>query len=380
MNDETTAPEDLETSSGNGVPMDDHNALGVMVRSAYQLQMLRIQTGLRLAINFRQKLSISADEPLEQKVNPDDDEADAPKELSEKALTILDELKRSYRLICTGVAKHKDLPSAKGFVGNGLITTYAEAVLVHQYLALEREEAKQFKAMMGVLERIPIFVEWLSKQSGVGPAMAAVIITGFNIKRCDTVSAMWKYAGLDVAEDGFGRSRRKEHLVERTYIDRHGDEKTRMSVTYNPWVKTKLTGVLAGSFLRAKSPWRKEYDSYKTRIITDPNREKITVGEWKKRRNKLVADGLEPVQVQDALRHVWTPGRINNAAKRYMVKMFLVHLWTTWRKLEGLPVTVTWHEAKRGYTHMEHKPCGFGPIEGGAPPKIEDGVSPQAAA
>lgn len=372
-------PIELETT-GNGVPIDDLNALGVMVRSAYQLQTLRIQTGLRLAINFRQKLSISEDDPLEQKINPEDEDADAPKELSAKALTILEELKQSYRLICTGVAKHRDLPSAKGFKGQGLITTYAEAVLVHQYLALEREEAAQFKAMMGVLTRIPIFTEFLGKQSGIGPAMAAVIITGFNIHRCNTISGMWKYAGLDVAQDGFGRSRRKEHLVERTYVDRNGDEKTRMSVTYNPWVKTKLTGVLAGSFLRAKSPWRDEYDRYKNRIIADQNREKITVGEWKKRRNKLVAEGLDSVQVQNALRHVWTPGRINNAAKRYMVKMFLVHLWTEWRKIEGLPVTVTWHEAKRGYTHLEHKPCGFGPIEGGPPPKIEDGVSPPAAA
>jgi hypothetical protein len=48
----------------------------------------------------------------------------------------------------------------------------------------------------------------------------------------------------------------KEHLVDRTYIDKNGEEKTKKGVTYNPFLKTKLTGVLDGSFLRSASPSR----------------------------------------------------------------------------------------------------------------------------
>ena len=76
--------------------------------------------------------------------------------------------------------------------------------------------------------------------------MAGVIIAYLDPKRARHVSSFWKYAGLDV-DKGSGRSRREEHLVERDYIDRNGDAKTRLGVTYNPFLKTKLMGVLGPS-------------------------------------------------------------------------------------------------------------------------------------
>ena len=44
--------------------------------------------------------------------------------------------------------------------------------------------------------------------------MAGVLISEFDIHRARYPSSMWKYAGLDVARDGRGRSRKAEHLVE----------------------------------------------------------------------------------------------------------------------------------------------------------------------
>src|SRR5712691_1681201 len=70
-------------------------------------------------------------------------------------------------------------------------------------------------------------------------------------------------------------------LSKRGYLDKNGDTKVRDSLTYEPFLKTKLTGVLAGSFLRANKgegaqPWRSICDGYKHRIETDPLREKVT--------------------------------------------------------------------------------------------------------
>ena len=47
-----------------------------------------------------------------------------------------------------------------------------------------------------------------------------------------------------------GRSKKAESLVNRKYIGRDGVEKTKLSITFNPFLKTKLIGVLATSFLR----------------------------------------------------------------------------------------------------------------------------------
>jgi hypothetical protein len=44
-------------------------------------------------------------------------------------------------------------------------------------------------------------------------------------------------------------------------------------------------------------------------------------------------------------------GQRHNMAMRYMVKMFLIDLYTKWRTLEGLPVSVPYSEAKLGIKH-----------------------------
>jgi len=298
--------------------------LRVMVRGAYDLQKLRIQMGLRLCANFRARLGTP-------------EEADENGELSAEALNIIAKLKQSYGRLTDGVARNRTLPARSGFAGDELISDYSELILVDQYLRLERDEATNFRQLEDVLSAIPIYAEYLLQQRGIGPAMAGVLVAYFDPHKARHVSSFWRYAGLDVGPDGAGRSRREAHLVERIYTDRNGEEKTRMGITYEPFLKTKLMGVLAGSFLRSGSPWRKVYDGYKHRLESDPAREKVTVAQWKKRH-----------RAGDDVSKLWTPGRIHTASSRYMVKQFLAEFWTIWRKLEGLPVTEPYAVDKLG--------------------------------
>ena len=310
------------------------SALRLMVRGAYDLQMVRMQIGLRLCANFRSKLGSPSTE--EEEVVDGETKA----ELTEEAEKIIDRLKESYKRLTDGVARNRTIPTEAGFTGDALISTYSELVLVDQYIALESQEAKQFRQLQNTLDKIPIYNEYLSKQVGVGPAMAAVLITYLDPAKANHISSFWKYAGLDVGPDGRGRSRREEHLVEREYTNKNGDLAMRMGITYNPFLKTKLMGVLGGSFLRSGSSWRKTYDGYKHRIESDPLRIKIGVNDWKRKR-----------RAGEDVSAMWTPGRIHQAATRYMVKMFLAALWVEWRKLESLPVTPSYQEAKLGHTH-----------------------------
>jgi len=306
--------------------MEQIHTLRLMTKGAYDLQALRMQAGLRLCANFRSRLT-------DQQPESEDDDA----EMSEAAIKVIDELKASYKRLTDGVARNRTLPKYDGFKGDSLISDYAELVLIDQYIALESQEAKQFRQLVGTLETIPIYQSYLKDQIGVGPAMAAVLISYLDPHKARHVSSFWKYAGLDVASDGAARSRRKEHLVERTYINKAGDEATRVGITYEPFLKTKLIGVLGSSFLRTGSPWRKTYDDYKNRIVNDPNRIKIDVSEWKKKH-----------KAGEDMRKYWPPARINRAAIRYMVKMFLAEFWANWRKLEGLPVSDPYPVAKLG--------------------------------
>jgi hypothetical protein len=355
---------------------DEIRLLSIMVRGAYDLQMLRMQAGIRLVGNFRAKLSkphvpSNPSEPSSQS-NPkprsephfhrnptrasEPDLSRNPKtksepiaarnpepgsELDAEAVKMIDRLRSSYKRLTDGVARNRTLPTEKGFKGDELVSSFTELVLVDQYISIEREEAKQFRLLEVQLNKIPIYTEYLQHQKGIGPAMAGVIIGWFDPHKARHISSFWKFAGLDTGPDGRGRSRRAEHLVLREYVDRNGDPKTRNSVTYDPFLKAKLMGVLAGSFIRSGSPWRQVYDGYKHRLQSDPGRIKVELAEWKKRRTK-----------GDDVTALWTPGRIDTASKRYMVKMFLADLWLKWRSLAGLPVTEPYAVAKlKGRPH-----------------------------
>ena len=280
----------------------------IMVRGAYDIQKLRIMMGNRIVANFKAKLG--------QKPGMSEEE------LEEAEKTILATLRASYKKITDGVTT---LPRQSTFKGDEVISSYTELVLVDQYLSLEQQEDKQFSRLKNVLKDFPIYNEFLENIYGVGPAMAGVIVSEINIHAAQYPSSLWKYAGLDVvAADGKGRSRKKEHLEESEYINKDGETATKMGITFNPFLKTKLVGVLGSSFIKqspAKCPYRKIYDDYKHRLENMPAH----------------ADKSK--------------GHRHNMAVRYAVKRFLADLYAVWRKLEGLPVATEYSEGKLGIVH-----------------------------
>lgn len=285
-----------------------------VVRGVYAIQQLRIQTGNRIVAQFKAKLGQKPGEPEE--------------ELDEESKTILEDLRAAYKLMMDGVKKAK----LATFKATPLISNFTEFSLLMQYLDLEECEKTHFKNLEQMLSDHPLIRErqphepehvgWLGRVSGVGPAMAGVIISEIDIHRAPYVSSLWQYAGLGVEADGRGTSKRSEHLHEITYTNKEGNEDTRKGIRFDPFLKTKLMGVLSGSFLRVKnSPYRVFYDQYKHRIENNPK--------W-----------MET-----------TKGHRHNASLRFMIKQFLADLYDNWRKLEGLPATVRYQEAKLGHTH-----------------------------
>src|SRR5882762_466960 len=123
-----------------------------MVKGSYDLQALRMQAGLRLCANFRAKLK-SETEETELDDLPTDD-------LSPEALNVIKTLKDSYRRLTDGVAKNRTIPKEQGFKGDEVISSFTEIVLVDQYLALEKQETRQFGQLIHTLEHIPIYMEY----------------------------------------------------------------------------------------------------------------------------------------------------------------------------------------------------------------------------
>ena len=285
------------------------SSIRMMVRGTYDLQKLRIQMGNRIVGNFKSKLG----------QQPSTKES----EMGTEEKKLLTKIRLSYRKITDGVVDK--LPSQKDFVGDELISSYTELCLVNQYVEMEAREADHFKQLEKEVARYRLYSEFLKGIKGCGAAMSGVIISEIDITKAQYASSLWKYAGLDVAQDGRGRGKYKEHLILQKYIDAEGKEQEKQGITFKPFLKTKLLGVLAGSFLKCKSPYSDHYYNYKNRLETDSRH-------------------------QDK-----SKGHIHNMAQRYMIKRFLCDLYVAWRTIEGLEVNAEYHEAKHGHVHSKNK-------------------------
>jgi hypothetical protein len=306
---QTKQPQERFLHNNEGKASMESN-LKTIVRGAYDVQKLRIQMGNRIVGNFKAKLG--------QLPSTGEDEMDA------EGKQILANLRASFKKITDGV---KTFPRQATFVGDEVISSYTELCLLAQYIELEKAEDQHFGRLGNILKDYPIYNEFLEPIRGVGPAMAGVIISEIDIHKARYPSSLWAYAGLDVAANGAGRSRKKEHLVEIAYTDKDGKPATRVGITFNPFLKTKLVGVLASSFLKQpadKCVYRLIYDQYKHRLESSPKY------------------GTETETSR---------GHRHNMAMRYTIKRFLVDLYAAWRKIEGLPVSPEYHEAKLGHKH-----------------------------
>jgi hypothetical protein len=331
----------------------NNRVIRASVRSFYDAQKLRIEIGNRLVANFYATLGHTPGEKLEA--------------MESEAKKVLHKITIEYSLISEAVANKGIRAKVKYLrTHEGVINSPFEYELTHFYMSILDTEAELLKTIEYELENEPLWTNFLKKVKGCGPLMAAVIISEFDVHKAKYISSFWKYAGLDVvctmknipladakkyfsgAEEFYvdgdilvvdgapyslgdnntvlvpdwkGRSRRGEHLVNMKYQAKDGTEKERLSITFNPFLKTKLIGVLGTSFLRSGSQYAQVYYDYKNRLENHPKYK----------------------DVSKAHRH--------NMAIRYMIKMFLKDMWVFWRKAEGLEVTPSYAEAKLGIVH-----------------------------
>jgi len=251
------------------------------------------------------------------------------------------------------------------------------AFLAAMSTGLDQVEHIAEKELKRHLRGYPIYETWLKKQSGVGTKMSGVIISSINIHKCETVSQMWAYCGLSV-------------------VNGHSQRRVRgQKANYNTWLRAKMVKVLGdnlirfsklgddGQYLRstAKVPtvipkeqaWRRFYDYYKVRkqntIVpvcmgcdgTGKVKRKTKDEEGETEAKVVPEKAKEVIVVCPNCEGTGGPapwgqsdGHRHNAARRYLVKMFLQELWLQWRTLEGLKINVSYEEAKLGVVHGDH--------------------------
>lgn len=278
-----------------------------LVRSMYDIQHIRIQTGNRIVVEIKSRMGQLPGEKEET--------------IEAEGKMYLEAARSEYKRIADAFVLNKANHYFKvPYEDYAIISDPAMLLFIQIYMRQLQDEEEMLKVIAKTVEKHPLWDAFLKDTKGCGPLMSAVILSEFDPHKARYISSFWKYAGLDVAEDGRGRGRYSEHLVETEYVDKEEKKQTRKSITFNPFLKTKLVGVLGSCFIKIKdSKYRKIYDDYKYRLETH---------------SKYKDD---------------SKGHRHNMAVRYMIKIFLQDLWIAWRKIENLPISKPYAVTKLGY-------------------------------
>ena len=290
------------------------------INSYYEFEKVRISIGNRIVSSFNIQ---NGQAPSQKKEDMNDDALKQIKVFEKEYQRITDAYVENKHRIKTIIKENQGDDSNLKLTHIKDITDY---YMIDAYVGILEKEENLKSVVESYLKEVPVYDKFLKNVKGCGPLMSAVIITYLDIYKAKYVSSFIKYAGIDTyynEEKGkmVGTTKSRIEVVE--YIDKNGEVKTKNSITYQPFLKTKLLGVLAGSFIKTGSDYATAYYEYKNRKLNDPRMK------------------------DESLAH------IDKMAKRYMIKIFLTDLFVAWKKIEGLPVPPSYEEKFLGM--LPHK-------------------------
>lgn len=141
--------------------------------------------------------------------------------------------------------------------------------------------------MIRLGEDVPI-VRSATGVRGIGCLSFLRIAVRIDIVKADTPAKLWRYCGYGL----------RDNLSSRLAAMNVSE------ITYNGKVRRALGGIII-QLMHPDSPYRREYETYLARQIKSGVRSPVA----------------------------------SSRGKRYIIKLWLKHLWRVWRRLEGLPYT-----------------------------------------
>ena len=319
-----------------------------LVRSLYDVQKQRIEIGNRICAEIKARLG---QQPSQSETVL---EAEAKKYLREAR-------KEFKRITDCFVLTRANVYLKVQYSDYEIITDAAMLIFVELYEQQLDHEEHMAKVIAKLVQQHGLWGAFLEGVPGCGPLMSAVILTEFDIEKAERISQFWKFAGLDVADDGRGRGRYKEHLVDQEYTTKDGETKTKKSITFNPFLKTKLVGVLAPSLIKDVEYAPCDMETYES-TAEDRRKMKKDKETGEDVPHVIIREGHYRKLYSDYKRRLAnhpnheekSKGHRNNMALRYCVKIFLQDLWLAWRELEGLAITQPYNEAVLGHEHHKN--------------------------
>lgn len=198
-----------------------------------------------------------------------------------------------------------------------------------------------------------LYNQYLQKITGIGDLLAAGLIAYIDdIEKFHHVSSLWQYCGY-----GMNRfcpqckkptSREVEYHTGKTVKKLHPLEvcpvcmgktipiiQRRISGYQSNWNdKLKVLAWKAGSSFVKQTPKRSKYRALYDQIKAEEHQK-------------------HPERIKEKSKVFYNDGHLHNRAMRKVVKIFLAHLWQTWRRQYGLEATEPYAKQLLGHSTVE---------------------------
>jgi hypothetical protein len=181
---------------------------------------------------------------------------------------------------------------------------------------VKTKASKLESVMIKELRKIPIYTQFLNKVYGVGPVVAAYLVTEIDIRRSIKSSALRRFCGLAVIN---GRLERRTKGVK---------------LGYSAELRTRLFQMFSAMFRngKGKGSTSKYLDVWMNA---------------KHRKLQMAIDG----KIDNGVRQVSANGYAHSYGWHKAADIFIEDLYTVWRAMEGLEVWPSYYAAKLGYEH-----------------------------
>jgi hypothetical protein len=239
-------------------------------------------------------------------------------------------------------------------------------VLSRSYCRYWEEEQEAFKDMQVALVLHPANY-WLSGVRGIGPTLACKILARLDVGTADHISSFWKHGGLATVPGklyrcttcGLESTYPAHYKIKGPHQELNGTKPCKGSLEYihsnvrvaEPPTLPKEEDPEAEALISKeekdeKKKKKRAYDAYLKKTL------------WLAGSSFLKAGGPyeEFYRVERAKAAVdrpsWRAGKQHFLALRKTQKLFLSHLWKTWRQAVGLPITEPYAADELGHAGM----------------------------
>lgn len=198
-----------------------------------------------------------------------------------------------------------------------------------------------------------LYTQYLIEIQGIGPLLAAGLIAYIDdIEKFEHVSSLWQYSGYGM--NRFCKKCKKPTSIPVEYTTGTITKKLH-PLEKCPKCKSKTVPILQKRTVGYQSNWNNKLKTLAWKAAASFVKQSASKSKYRKLYDKIKKDERKnnPQKKIISGKTMFNDGHINNRAMRKISKIFLAHVWQTWRRQQGLPATEPYAGKLLGHSIVE---------------------------